>query len=197
VSAEHERPWQPLTPDEVAAIFASASFPWWIAGGYAIEHFVGRPLRPHGDIDILLLRADHAAARALLARWDCWKADPPGTLRPWRDGDALPSHVSDVWCRDYGGPWRFQLMLDDSEGALWQCRRCATVTRSVVELGARDSKGIPFLAPEVQLFYKAKAPRPKDEVDFAAAWPLLSAPQKAWLRQSIIAAYGRDNTWLR
>lgn len=124
-------------------------------------------------------------------------ADPPGTLRPWRDGDALPSQVSDVWCREHGGPWRFQLMLDDGEGALWRSRRCVTVTRSVVELGTRDSKGIPFLAPEIQLFYKAKAPRPKDEVDFTVAWPLLSAPQKAWLRQAITAAYGRDNAWLR
>ena len=123
-------------------------------------------------------------------------ADPPGRLRPWRDGDTLPSRVSDVWCRDHGGPWRFQLMLDDSEGALWRSRRCAAVTRPIVELGTRDSKGIPFLAPEIQLFYKAKAPRPKDEVDFAAAWPLLHARQKAWLRQAIIAAYGRDNVWL-
>jgi hypothetical protein len=196
LTAEHERPWQPLTPEEVASVFASDSFPWWIAGGYAIEHFVGRPLRSHGDIDILLLRADHVAARALLARWDCWMADPPGTLRPWRDGDALPSQVSDVWCREQGGPWRFQVMLDDSEGALWRSRRCVAVTRPVVELGARDSRGIPFLAPEIQLFYKAKAPRPKDEVDFAAAWPLLSEPQKAWLRQAIIAAYGRDHAWL-
>ncbi|MBN9514318.1 MAG: amino acid transporter [Alphaproteobacteria bacterium] len=185
-----------MTPQEVASAFASATFPWWIAGGYAIEHFVGRPLRPHGDIDILLLRADHAAARALLARWDCWMADPPGTLRPWREGDALPPHVSDVWCREPGGPWRFQLMFDDSEGVFWRSRRCAAVTRPISELGTRDSKGIPFLASEVQLFYKAKMPRPRDEVDFAAAWPLLSAPQKTWLRQAIIAAYGPDNLWL-
>lgn len=123
-------------------------------------------------------------------------ADPPGRLRPWRDGDTLPVRVSDVWCRDHGGPWRFQLMLDDSEGALWRSRRCAAVTRPIVELGTRDSKGIPFLASEIQLFYKAKAPRPKDEVDFAAAWSLLDAQQKAWLRQAIIAAYGRDNAWL-
>lgn len=123
-------------------------------------------------------------------------ADPPGTLRPWRDGDVLPSHVSDVWCRKPGGPWRFQVMLDDGEGALWRSRRCAAVTRPIAELGSCSAEGIPFLAPEIQLFYKAKAPRPKDEVDYVAAWPLLSGPQKAWLRQAIVEAYGRDNAWL-
>lgn len=123
-------------------------------------------------------------------------ADPPGTLRPWKEGETLPPQVSDVWCREHGGPWRFQLMFDDSDGALWRSRRCAAVTRPVAELGTRDARGIPFLAPEVQLFYKAKASRSKDDTDFAAAWPLLSPSQKAWLRDAIAVAYGRDNPWL-
>lgn len=195
--AEHERPWQPLTPQAVAEIFATADFPWWIGGGFAIEHFVGRPLRPHGDIDILVLRADCVAVRGALAAWDCWMADPPGALRPWSPGGALPPHVTDVWCREVGGPWRFQLMFDESEGPLWRSRRAATVTRPIAELGTRDGQGIPFLAPEVQLFYKAKAPRPKDEIDFAAAWPLLRQPQQAWLKRAIVMAYGEGNAWLQ
>ncbi|MFF9097395.1 nucleotidyltransferase domain-containing protein [Streptomyces sp. NPDC014802] len=32
-------------------MFAGADFPWWIAGGYAIELAVGRELRPHGDLE--------------------------------------------------------------------------------------------------------------------------------------------------
>ncbi|MFE3071090.1 nucleotidyltransferase domain-containing protein [Streptomyces sp. NPDC059247] len=35
-------------------IFAEADFPRWIAGGYAIELAVGRELRAHGDLDILV-----------------------------------------------------------------------------------------------------------------------------------------------
>lgn len=194
--AEHERAWQSLTPQAVAEIFAAADFPWWIAGGFAIDHFVGRPLRCHGDIDVFLLRVDQAAVWALLARWDCWMADPPGTLRPWSTDIALPSHVTDVWCREVGGPWRFQLMFDESDGPLWWSRRAAAVTRPIAELGTRGAQGIPFLAPEVQLFYKAKAPRPKDEIDFAAAWPLLSQSQQAWLKAAIAAAYGAENAWL-
>ena len=47
-------PWEPLTPPAVARKFDGVTAPWWIAGGYAIELFVGKPLRTHGDIDVLL-----------------------------------------------------------------------------------------------------------------------------------------------
>lgn len=180
------------------AALSTAPFPWCIGGGYAIEHFVGRPLRAHGDIDVLLLRADRRAARAVLGNWDCWAADPPGTLRPWSIDEELPAYVSDVWCRENPEEaWQFQLMLDDGDHRDWRSRRCAEVTKPVVELFTRDDDGIPFLAAEVQLFYKAKAPRPKDELDFAAALPLMSNSQKSWLRDAIATSYGRDNAWLR
>lgn len=178
-------------------LFAPADFPWWIAGGHAIEHFAGRAVRPHGDIDVLLLRADHTAAHALLEGWDCWAADPPGTLRFWQPGETLPPTVSDIWCREHrDGPWRFQLMLDESDGIHWRSRRCADVAKPIVELGSRDARGIPFLVSEVQLFYKGKAPREKDDADLAAALPLLSETQRAWLRAAILRAYGRGNAWL-
>lgn len=125
-------------------------------------------------------------------------ADPPGTLRPWAAEEPLPGRVTDVWCREAGGlgPWCFQVMVDESEGLLWRSRRAAAVTRPIAELGTRDTQGILFLAPEVQLFYKAKALRPKDEIDFEAVWPLLSRSQQAWLKSAIATAYGEGNAWL-
>lgn len=198
MSEEHNKPWQPLTPHEVMAVFQHAEYPWWIAGGFAIEHAAGRQLRPHGDIDVLLLRSDHISARATLSGWDCWAADPPGTLRPWRIGETLPLSVSDIWCRaDCDSPWRLQLMLDDGDDGNWRSRRCPFVTKPIAELGSRDAQGIPFLAPEVQLFYKAKTPRHNDILDFAAMLPLLSRSQREWLRDAIMVAYGRDNAWLQ
>jgi len=50
-----------------------------------------------------------------------------------------------------------------------------------------------FLSVDIQLFYKAKAPRPKDIVDFEAALPVLSSSQHHWLRSSIITAYGSSH----
>lgn len=194
---EEEKPWDPLSISEVAALFAEADFPWWLGGGYAIEQFVGVSFRPHGDIDVLILRRDAASVRDLLHEWDLWAADPPGTLRPWRQGELLPSNVFDVWCRRHAGDdWRFQLMLDDADGDVWISRRSIRVSLPIEELGFRGPAGIPTLKPEVQLFYKAKAPRPKDVQDFERCLPRLTREQCDWLRRSIATAYGEHNRWL-
>lgn len=194
---EHEKPWNPLAIRELAALFADASFPWWIAGGYAVEQFVGSVFRSHGDIDILLLRRDSSALRHMLSDWDLWASDPPGHLRPWLHDETLPAHVSDVWCRRHADDrWRFQLMLDDADGLEWKSRRANSVSMSIDALGYRNQDGVPFLKPEVQLFYKAKSPRPKDTQDFEHCLPLMTKDQKEWLRSSIRAAYGDEAPWL-
>ncbi|MFD2355087.1 nucleotidyltransferase domain-containing protein [Nonomuraea ferruginea] len=48
---------------EVAALLATAPLPWWIGGGHAIEPAVGHAYRTHGDVDLGLLRRDHAPRR--------------------------------------------------------------------------------------------------------------------------------------
>jgi hypothetical protein len=180
-------PWQPLAPGAVATLFAEFGVPWWIAGGWAIDLFLGRPTRAHGDIDVLVLRRDQLAVQRVLAGWDLHAADPPGKLRPWRPGEVLPAEVHDVWCRRRpDAPWCLQLMLDVDDGDDWVFRRDRRVRRSVAGLGRTSADGIPYLAPEVQLLYKARpAPRPKDEADFAAALPLLPPERRAWLRDAL------------
>ncbi|MGE0154497.1 MAG: hypothetical protein AB7R90_17910 [Reyranellaceae bacterium] len=192
-----ENDWQPMTPAEVAALLRGARFPWWIAGGHAIERALGRPLRPHGDIDVLILRRDQMAARDLLAEWDCHVADPPGTLRPWPPGESLRHGVHDVWVRQNPhGKWRLQLMLDEADGDRWRSRRDAHITRPLSELGAPDADGVAFLVPEVQLYYKAARPQPKDQQDFEAVLPRLSPAQKVWLSRAIATSWGRQHRWL-
>ena len=194
---EESKPWDPLSIKDVALLFAGAPFPWWIAGGYAIEQFVGSSFRSHGDIDVLMLRRDSSIARTLLGDWDLWMADPPGQLRPWHQNETLPVHVSDVWCRRHAdAPWRFQLMLDDADGAEWRSRRSAAVSMPIEALGFQNQDGVPFLKPEVQLFYKAKSPRPKDTQDFECCLALMTDEQKGWLRRSMKVAYGEATAWL-
>jgi hypothetical protein len=189
-----ELPWEPLSPAEVAALFSGV--PWWIAGGYAIELAVGRPVRSHADIDVLLLRRDQLAAQRALAGWEWWAADPPGVLRPWRAGEILPSYVHDVWCRPAGTQhWRVQVMLDESAGEEWVSRRDRRLRRPLDELTRLSPAGIPYLAPEIQLCYKAESPRAKDEIDFTAALPLLSGEQRRWLANAITISIG-THPWL-
>ncbi|MBJ7902181.1 amino acid transporter [Streptomyces sp. DSM 110735] len=180
-------------------MFTKADFSWWIAGGYAIELAVGHELRPHGDLDVLVLRRDQARVRDLLAGWDLYVADPPGQgkLRPWRPGEVLQPPLHDIWCRRTPeAPWSVQLMLDEAEGTQWVSRRNPEVRRPIDQLGRTSEKGVPYLAPEVQLFYKAKATRDKDEIDFEAALPILGESQRVWLAD-VIRVIAPDHPWLR
>ena len=189
--------WEPATPEEVAAILAECEAPFWIAGGYAIEFAVGRAFRAHDDIDVLMLRRDQWKAKTALSGWDLWVADPPGTLRPWPQGEWLPEGIHDVWCRRApGGPWRLQIMLDGSEGGQWLSRRNPDVRRPIEALGGVSPGGIPYLTPEIQLYYKAKQPRPKDEMDFVAVLPSLDLKQRLWLGDAIRRTYGSGHAWL-
>lgn len=183
--------WEPASPAEAAAIFAALPGPWWIAGGHAIELAVGRPVRAHGDIDVLVLRKDHLHVQAALRQWEWWAADPPGTLRPWPPGERLPPAVHDIWCRPGPGrPWRIQVMLDESDGGDWVSRRDPRICRPLAGIGQASRDGIPYLAPEIQLFYKARNVRPRDETDFTAALPVLTEAGREWLGDALALAYG-------
>jgi hypothetical protein len=189
-------PWEPASPAEVAARFGTARPRWWIAGGWAIEFAAGHAFRAHADIDVLVLRRDQLMVQDVLPGWQWHAADPPGRLRPWRPGELLPPDVHDVWCRPGpAAPWRIQVMLDESAGTDWVSRRDQRIRRPVASLGHVTADGLPYLAPEIQLFYKANGRRPKDEADFAAVLPALTAAQRRWLRAALAVAYGPAHPW--
>jgi hypothetical protein len=192
-------PWQPLAVRDLAPLLAGMAFPWWVAGGWAIDLFVGHQTRLHDDLDVLVLRRDQLAVHQALRGWDLHAADPPGTLRPWAPGETLGASIHDIWCRPAAAaPWAVQLMLADVDatGTRWVFRRDSRVTGSLSSLGRRSAEGITYVAPEVQLLYKAKqAPLPKDEEDFAVALPLLDAPSRRWLTQALITLQP-EHPWL-
>lgn len=89
----HQLPWSPLDPAALPHLLGAVGAPWWLAGGWAIDAFVGQVTRVHEDTDVLVLRRDQAVFRSALASWDVHAADPPGTLRPWPVGETLPPEV--------------------------------------------------------------------------------------------------------
>src|SRR5437764_10420074 len=113
---------------------------WWLAGGWALDTFLGRMTRPHEDTDALILRPDHLDVRRALSDWDAHAADPPGTLRPWPVGEELPAAVHDIFLRrSPTEPWSFQFMIDDTRGNDWIFRRDSRITRPVTDLSGPGS----------------------------------------------------------
>ncbi len=64
----------------------------------------------------------------------------------------------------------------------------------LAHIGRISSDGIQYLAPEIQLFYKAKNPRQKDGNDFTAVLPFLAEAQRRWLSDALTRTFG-EHPW--
>jgi len=194
-------PWQPWQPEEAASFFSMLTVPWWIAGGWALDLFLRVQTREHEDIDVQILRHHQQEVRTLFRAWDMQGAHP-GELSPawpfheWEVGSLLSPSVHDVWCRpSKTEPWALQLMVVDTFDDQWIFRRDTRIRRPLATVGHRTHDGIPYLAPEIQLLYKAKALRPKDEADFARTLPVLTKESRQWLAQSLALVHPA-HSWL-
>ena len=180
-------PWQAFTLDQVAAVLDGLPCQWWIAGGWAVDLFVGAPTREHDDVDVAVLRPDQLAVQAHLGGWDL-RVARDGRLTPWARGRLLDPDEHGVWGRpDPASPWRFELLVDDVLEDQWVYRRNPAVRLPLERLGRRTVAGVPYLCPEVVLLHKAHRPRAADEHDARVAIPRLSGPERAWLAAAIAA----------
>ena len=196
------RNWSPLSVAELATAFAGMPVPWWIAGGVALDLFLGHTTRPHEDIDVQILRRDQSIVQGHLQHdWRLFKTkqpDPPH-LAPWPSGEFLDSPINDVWARSelHDGPWRFQLMLMEAEGAEWVYRRLPSIRGRIAEMGLLTDMGVPYLRPEIQLLYKGRHDvRPKDTQDLQRLLPRLAREKAAWLLDCLRAQYPEGHEWI-
>ena len=87
--------------------------------------------------------------------------------------------------REPDGPWRVDVMREQWDGDTWICRRDPRIRVHAATLISRTPDGIPYLQPEIVLLFKAKAVRPKDELDFAEVLPHLDGNRRLWLRDAL------------
>lgn len=177
-------PWRDLHPREVPQLLAPVRSPWWIAGGWALDLFVGTQTRKHGDLDVGILRCDVPQVLESMPGWEFFEAKD-GHLNRLRRG--VPNlEVHSLWSRPLGQEaWMLELMLDESEGDAWVFRRERSVRRALDSAIAHTTEGIPYLVPEIELLYKANRLRPRDDADFHRVLPCLDTHARSWLRDAL------------
>jgi hypothetical protein len=192
-----EHQWQSLTVEEVYHLLRDLPVPWWIAGGLAIDLFVGRMTRQHGDIDVLILRRHQLILQEYLGDWDLAKTNQPG-LKPWPKGEYLLLGVNQVWCRRTPeAAWSLEIMFMEATEDRWFYRRAPSVGGAITKLGCQTPAGIPYLSPEIQLLYKARsAPSATDEADFQLVLPLLHQEQRVWLKAALEVQFPEGHPWI-
>jgi hypothetical protein len=195
----------------VAEQMARFGRPWMVAGGWAIDLYLGRLTRAHKDVEVAIFREDQLALRAYLDGWtfDFFTKVPERPREVWGEGVWLSAPIHEVWAAPAGvgrverpgaHALAIEILINERAGDEWLFRKDLTVklpiSRAVVQTGA----GVPVLAPEAVLLYKSGWTsgicRDADEADFANAAPLLPPHARAWLRQAIERGNPRHH-WLR
>lgn len=188
---DHPVHWEPLTPARAAQLLDAAEMPWWIAGGWAIDLFLGRRSRDHTDMDIAIARSSQREMASALDGWDIHVA-ADGALTRWTVGDWLEGGSRhQFWARpDPTARWTLELLLEEGDREHWRYRRHPGVTLPWTRFGMRTAAGIPFTAPEVALLYKSRDPAFwKNSADFEAALPMLTGEQRQWLATALDLAH--------
>lgn len=179
--------WKPLSLKKALAAFTGASFRWWICGGVALELYAEDAWRPHEDLDVGILRTEaNSVYNWLSPAWDLWVA-ARGTLTPWH-GQALDrgEDENNVWARERPDtPWRFDLTVGDGNDVEWIYRRDEFIRQPWNTTVQRTIDDIPYLTPEIQLLFKSKNPRPKDDLDAKEVIPLIDARQRRFLTANL------------
>ena len=175
--------WAAWHPRAVADRLAVLDVPWYVAGGWAIDLHVGGTLRDHEDLEIAVPAAEFPAIAGRFPELAFYVAGR-GAVVP-ATPDAL-ARYHQTWAYDPAAEaWRFDVFREPHDGDVWISRRDARLRRPYAEIVRRSPDGIPYLAPDVVLFFKAKHRRPKDENDFAAVAPVLTVAERAWLTHAL------------
>jgi len=180
------RAWQPWSPHEVAVRLRSVGVAWAVAGGWALDLFVGGAAHPHGDIEIVVAREQLVAVQSALPELD-WFAVAGGKMLP---AESAPGRGHQTWGWDREAAcWRVDVMREPWDEAEWVYRRNEAIRRPLAGAIERTADGVPYLAPELVLLFKATEAREKDERDFARLLPLLDERRRQWLASALQTAH--------
>ncbi|WP_416519300.1 hypothetical protein [Streptomyces achromogenes] len=111
--------------------------------------------------------------------------DAVGSGRIWEGAPAEAlAAVHQTWLRDPAtGNYLLDVFREPHDGDTWICRRDERIRFPYSEIIHRTRDGIPYLAPELVLLFKAKHARRKDQADFEATVPHMTAAQRETLTE--------------
>ena len=202
-------------------LLSAAPFDWAVCGGYAIDLFLGRVTRVHGDIDLCAFEKDRPAIQRFMLEkgWNVYEFRGMGKVRPLE-----LSSVSDAGrnlmcflpgcdlvqfypCEDEGLLYHqffpkgmtelnyLEFLFSPTHDDALIFSQSPAIRREL-DKAILHRDGIPCLAPEIALLHKAREPeRPESAADFQAAFPFMDAEQKRWVLDSICCLHPDGHPW--
>lgn len=171
------------SPRRVAANFANHSIFWYVAGGWAVDLYLGRRIRNHNDIEVAVYRRDQQMLRGVFEGWT-WRKVVDGRRLPWSEHEWLELPIHELHAEGPRGRV-VEILLQESNDSHWRFRRNLNISMPLAVVGLQSTCGIPILRPDIVLLYKAKSPRPTDEEDFRALRTHLRHEHREWLASAL------------
>ena len=179
----------------VSELMRAFPAPWCVAGGWALDLFLGRVTRDHADAELAIFRNDQALLHRHLHGWTLEKVIEGRRLR-WSADEQLQLPVHEIHARPFDQPdLAIEFLLNERTADEWIYRRDPRVTRPISRAILTSDVGYPILCPEIVVLYKSKFTRPKDEGDFMMVRGALDAEQRLWLRAALQTCHP-EHPWL-
>ena len=176
---------------EVAEALGNLRAPFYFCGGWAIDLHLGRVTREHHDIDAQVMRRDQLGLHKALKQFSLKKiiSHPDGMppkIIEWHPGERLelPVHQINAYRANESEP-AFEVLLTESSDREWIFRRNPEIRMPLARIGFHPLWGLPYVAPEIVLLFKAKHLEARDRIDFDNALSALSVDARRWLRDAI------------
>jgi hypothetical protein len=177
----------------IHTIMSGFDYPWFFAGGWALDLYCGRETREHKDVEIAMFRKDQLHLKKYLTGWDFQKVDLH-SMSPW-EGDFLVRPIHEIHASNKDTGEVLEILLNEGTEREWIFRRNNRIKLPKDAVWCYAESGLPVLNPEIVLLYKAKNTREKDNQDFFIMKDYLNKDQKTWLRQSVLLQHPKHE-WL-
>lgn len=195
---------------------------WAFCGGYAIDLFLERETRKHGDIDICVFERDRNVIKdyMLACGWNVYEFRGMGRLRKLCAEDTSDAGRNLMCLKDgcrlvdfypcdepgmllhmfrHTGMEKFdyiEFLFNDSDGDEFVFNKPLGICRSMDKAILNNGEYF-YLAPEIALLYKAA--NTDDETcrrDYELASVELNDDQRFWLRNGLEMCYPQGHPWL-
>jgi hypothetical protein len=185
------------TPEQAAAALVGVSVPWAVAGGWAVDLWLGEQTRQHGDLEIAVPLPFYGEIQARLEDLGLTLfAIDDGAVIALARGEAPPRQTHQTWAMEPAvQAWRMDVFREPGDAQTWIYRRTGELSAPRDWASGRTAGGIPYLAPQIVLLFKAKAMRDKDQADFDRVAPRLPADARDWLAGALQIIHP-DHPWI-
>lgn len=209
---------------EAVELLKAGHFEYAICGGFAIELFLGKEIRKHGDIDILAYWNDRDLIIQYMNSlgWEVYEmcgggvahhiTDVSNQLRIKRNIFCIKDHCElisltqadkpDMYYLDFSHSGQkslnfIEFLFNDRTETDFLYARSFDVKRELTK-ALLICDDITYLAPELVLLYKSTdINREGYQMDFDEAYARMNKDQKNWLQNALIKLYPAGHPWIK